>query len=144
MSEKPGRKQGRPPSYKLEYAEQAAKLCALGATDVDLAAFFKVTDRTIYRWQNVYPEFCQSLKVGKTEADDRVERSLYHKAVGYSFDAVKIFMPAGASAPVYAPYREQVAPDTTAAIFWLKNRRAQQWRDIQKHEHGNPGDFDQM
>ena len=54
----------------------------------------------------------------------RVERSLYERANGYSYDAVKIFMPAGAKKPVYAPYIEHVPPDVTAAIFWLKNRRA--------------------
>lgn len=122
-------KTGRPASYKPEFAKQAEKLCELGATDADLADFFEVTDRTVYRWQTKYPEFCQALKTGKSAADDRVERSLYHKATGYSFDAVKIFMPAGASKPVYADYREHVPPDTTAAIFWLKNRRSSEWRD---------------
>ena len=120
---------GRPSKYKAAYAEQARKLCELGATDVDIADFFGVSDRTVYRWQNQYDEFCQALKAGKAPADDRVERSLYHKAVGYSFDAVKIFMPAGKEDPIYAPYREHVAPDTTAAIFWLKNRRPDEWRD---------------
>jgi hypothetical protein len=42
---------------------------------------------------------------------------------------VKIFMPAGAKKPVYAPYVEHVPPDTTAAIFWLKNRDPARWRD---------------
>lgn len=71
-------------------------------------------------------------------ADDRVERSLYQRAVGYQADAVKIFMPAGAAEPVYAPYRENVQPDTTAAIFWLKNRRKEQWRDVTRQEQTGP------
>lgn len=137
-------KRGRPSSYKPEYAEQARKLCELGATDNDLADFFEVSTRTIYRWQASHEEFCQSLKAGKEPADDRVERSLYHKAVGYSFDAVKIFMPAGASAPVYAPYKEHVPPDTTAGIFWLKNRRPDVWRDMKQHEVGKPGEFSEL
>lgn len=123
------KKVGRPSEFKAEYVEQAQKLCLLGATDVELADFFNVSDRTIYRWQTQFPEFCQALKAGKELADERVERSLYHRAVGYSHEAVKIFMPAGASVPVYAPYREHVPPDTTAMIFWLKNRRPEQWRD---------------
>jgi hypothetical protein len=36
--------------------------------------------------------------------DERMERSLYQHGVGYSYDAVKIFMPAGAKKPIYAPY----------------------------------------
>jgi hypothetical protein len=76
-----------------------------------------------------HPEFMQALKVGKSEADDRVERSLYQRAVGYTYPAVKIFMPAGAKTPIYAPYDEHVPPDVTAGIFWSKNRRPDKWRD---------------
>jgi hypothetical protein len=61
--------------------------------------------------------------------------SLYERANGYTYDAVKIFMPAGAKKPVYAPYREHVPPDTTAAIFWLKNRDPAHWRDAWQLEH---------
>ena len=126
---------GRPPKYKEEYVGQALKLCQLGATDQELADFFEVEVRTIYRWRNDHDEFCHATKAGKEMADDRVERSLYQKAVGYEQDEVKIFMPAGALAPVYAPFRAKIAPDTTAAIFWLKNRRSQDWRDRQQIEH---------
>jgi hypothetical protein len=126
---------GRPSSYKPEYAEQATKLCKLGATDVELADFFGVSINTIGSWKTQFPDFLVALKAGKDEADNRVERSLYQRATGYTFDAVKIFMPSGAKEPVYAPYREHVAPDTTACIFWLKNRRREEWRDKQEHEH---------
>lgn len=120
---------GRPTKYKQEFAAQAEKLCKLGATDADLADFFGVSERTINRWRLRHEAFCRSLKEGKDEADTRVERSLYHKAIGYTHDAVKIFMPAGASDPVYAEYREHYPPDTTACIYWLKNRKPEQWRD---------------
>lgn len=125
----------RPKKYKNEFVGVAAKACELGATDADLAEMFDVSIRTINYWKTTEPEFAIALKLGKTAADDRVERSLYHKAVGYTFDAVKIFMPAGRDNPVYAPYKEHIPPDTTAAIFWLKNRRKDDWRDKQEHEH---------
>jgi hypothetical protein len=76
-----------------------------------------------------HPQFGEALKLGKKEADQRVERSLYQKAVGYSYDAVKIFMPTGAKKPVIVPYLEHVPPDVTAGIFWSKNRRPDRWRD---------------
>ena len=60
---------------------------------------------------------------------------MYHRANGYNYEAVKIFMPARREKPVYAPYFERVPPDVTAAIFWLKNRDPHQWRDSQQLEH---------
>lgn len=129
---------GRPSKFQPEYVEQARKLCLLGATDQEIADFFEVEVRTIYRWKAEHDEFCQSLKAGKEVADERVERSLFQKAIGYEQEEVKIFMPAGAEAPVYAPFRAKVAPDTTAAIFWLKNRRPDLWRDKQQTELTGP------
>src|SRR5690606_5863992 len=122
----------RPSSYKPEYAGQAEKLCKLGATDVELADFFGVERTTIWRWTNQFPDFCNALKTGKDAADDRVERSLYHRAVGYTFDSEKVFQHQGEI--VRAPVREHVPPDTTAIIFWLKNRRPDLWRDRREHE----------
>ena len=120
---------GRPTAYKKEFAQIAARACQIGYTDQELAELLNVSVRTLYRWKHDHEDFCQALKAGKDVADDRIERSLFERAVGYKMEAVKIFMPAGASEPVYAPYIEHHAPDTTAAIFWLKNRRPNQWRD---------------
>jgi hypothetical protein len=65
----------------------------------------------------------------------RVERSLYQRAVGYNYTAVKIFMPANRSQPVYAEYTEHVPPDVTAGIYWTKNRMPERWRDQQQIDH---------
>lgn len=131
----PPPKVGRPTLYKEEYAAQAEKLCRLGATDFELADFFDVDPVTIHRWRRAHEDFCNAIKTGKEQADERVERSLYHKAIGYTYEAVKIFMPANAAAPVYAAYTEHVPPDTTAGIFWLKNRRPDLWRDKREVNH---------
>lgn len=120
---------GRPTDYQDGYAAIACKMAELGATDQELADAFDVDVRTVYRWKHDQPAFCQALKTGKDVADERVERSLYQKAIGYEQDEFKIFMPGGATEPVYAPFRAKIAPDTTAAIFWLKNRRGNDWRD---------------
>ena len=128
-------RRGRPLEYKPEFAGQAKKLCTLGATDREIADFFGVSTVTIWRWAHRFDDFCNALRAGKEACDDRVERSLYNRAIGYSFDAVKIFMPKDAVAPVYAPYVEHVAPDVSAASLWLRNRRSEVWRDKQSHEH---------
>lgn len=129
---------GRPSEYRPEFAEQARKLCEFGATDRELADFFEVDERTINRWKIEFPEFCQSLKVGKSAADDRVEQSLYRRALGYSHDAVKIFADPKTGAEQLVPFIEHYPPDTTACIFWLKNRRKDEWRDKTEAQHTGP------
>jgi len=125
---------GRPTEYKEVFSEQAKKLCELGAIDTEVAGFFNVDVRTLYRWQLNHPEFRQALKAGKSAADDRVEKALYRRATGYSHDAVKIFVNKEGEV-TKVDYVEQYPPDTTAGIFWLKNRRREEWRDKYDHEH---------
>ena len=86
---------GRPTKYKPEYVQFAKQLAKLGATDAGLADAFQVRISTIRLWMNIYPEFSEAIRVGKDAANKRVERSLYERANGYGYDAVKIFMPAG-------------------------------------------------
>lgn len=133
---------GRPPGYKPEYATKAALLCEHGFTEKELADFLDVSTATITIWKGKYPDFLAALKTGKSASDERVERSLYNRAVGYSFESEKVFQFQGEI--VRAKTVEHVAPDTTACIFWLKNRRRNEWRDVHKHEHGQVGDFDRM
>lgn len=121
----------RPSKYKEEYSEQAYKLCLLGATDKDLANFFEVDEATINRWKDK-PEFCESLKRGKMEADAVIAQKLFHRAKGYEHPEDKIFNDSGT--PLIVPTTKHYAPDTTAAIFWLKNRQPKLWRDKQEIE----------
>lgn len=131
---------GRPSKFKPEFVDQARKIAgAYGATDKELADIFAVSLSTLSLWKIEHPEFSDALKIGKDAADARVKSSLYQRATGYSYDAVKIFMPAGAKDPVYAPYTEHCPPDTTAGIFWLKNRDPENWRDRQQLEHTGAG-----
>lgn len=122
----------RPSKFKPEYVDQAQKLAKLGATDIEVADFFSVDVRTLYRWKGEFEEFCQALKVGKEEADDRVERSLFARANGYEHDEVDIRVVGGAI--VQTGIRKYYPPDTTAAIFWLKNRKPEQWREMKAVE----------
>ena len=124
---------GRPSKFKPEFVRQAEKLCTIGLTDAELASFFEVSEVTLNAWKHKHPEFLNALKVGKDEADTRVERSLYHRAIGYSHPEEKIFNDGGE--PLIVPTTKHYPPDTTAAIFWLKNRKTAEWRDKQDHEH---------
>jgi hypothetical protein len=129
----------RPTKFKSEYIAQAEKLCKLGATDIEIADFFEVSVRTLHRWKAEHDEFCHSIKAGKDEADERVERSLFARATGYEHDEVDIRVVDHSI--VQTPIRKHYAPDTTAAIFWLKNRRPADWRDKQEIEHAGKIEF---
>ncbi len=131
MSKHPG---GRPSLYRPEFAKQARKLADMGATDEQLADFFEVTIQTIKNWYSEKEEFFSAVMGSKRHADKRVQRSLYQRAVGYTYEAKKIFQHNGQI--IEAPYHEHVPPDTTAMIFWLKNRQPKEWRDKREHEMG--------
>lgn len=122
----------RPTDFKEEFIEEASRMCLGGATDQELADYFGVDVRTLYRWKNTQPEFRQALKVAKDASDDRVERSLLERALGYERDEVDIKVVNGEI--VQTPIRKFYPPDTTAAIFWLKNRKPAEWRDMKATE----------
>ncbi len=123
----------RPSKYKSEFVGQAADLCKNGATDRELAEFFKVSESTLNLWKVKHSEFSESVKVAKTVADERVVSSLYRKAVGYSSEDVHISNYQGAI--TITPIIKHYPPDATAAIFWLKNRDPEEWRDVKAIEH---------
>ena len=119
---------GQPTRFRTEFTKQAVKLVRLGAKDIELADFFGVNISTLYRWKNTHKGFCDALKLSKEQTDARVERSLFERATGYERNAVKIFLNKD-SKVIEAPFREFVPPDTTACIFWLKNRQPKRWRE---------------
>ncbi len=98
-------KERRPTLYKEEYCEAVFKLCLLGATNEEMANFFNVSNETIKRWKKKYPKFSSAIKEGKEDADSNVAKSLYNTAMD---------------------------GNTTAQIFWLKNRNPTRWRDKQE------------
>lgn len=120
----------RPTKYKKEFAEQARKLCLLGAIDDDLADFFGVIDKTIDNWKKQHPEFLCSLKKAKVESDAKVVKSLYQRATGYDHPDTHFASYEGEI--ISEEYIKHWPPDVTACIFWLKNRQPDKWRDVQQ------------
>lgn len=123
---KPKHAGGRPTKYRKEFVEQAGKLCRLYATNADLADFFGVSERTIEIWQFQHPEFGEAIKRTKAEVDKQVEHSLARRALGYSHASEEVFQYRGKAVRVKTV--KQYPPDTTACIFWLKNRQSEAWR----------------
>lgn len=116
---------GRPTKYDPKFAEVARTMSAMGATDQELAEAFNVDMFTVRRWQVTHADFCKAVTVGTTEADDRVERSLHQRAVGYSYAATKIMQYEGS--PIRVDYVEHIPPDIGAIKHWLVNRRREKW-----------------
>jgi hypothetical protein len=103
----------------------------LAATNEDLAGLFEVSLATIGNSLARYPDFKKAVQEGRDVAD--ADQSLLHKAKGFTHADVKILAIAGEAQEV--PYNRYFPPDTQAAIFWLRNRRRKQWREVIEHEH---------
>jgi hypothetical protein len=123
-----------PNKFKKSFCDQAAVLTKLGATDAELADFFKVSLRTLHRWKALHADFANALRLGKHEADERVTRSLFQRAVGYTAPETHIAVHQGKA--IATELIKHYPPDTTACIFWLKNRRPEEWREKFEHDHG--------
>jgi hypothetical protein len=101
----------RKPYQRAEHSSD--RICQAGFTDQELADLFGVSVRTINIWKARHVDFLQALKAGKTEADDRVERALYQKAIGYSH-SVETPMVVDKDVRIVT-YTERMPPDTTPA-----------------------------
>jgi hypothetical protein len=126
---KPERKKvGAPSLYSPRYIEIARKVCSnFAATNAELADILGVSIPTIMRWKSQHPEFRAACVAGKAAANERVVESLFARAVGYSYDAEKVFCSGGRIRR--AKVREHLPPDVGAAIRWLTNRMPAEWRE---------------
>ncbi len=131
-------KGGRPSKYSPDILPIVKNYCLLGAKDEDLARFLGVSHSTIDKWKNEFPEFLQTLKEGKEEADSMVANSLYQRALGYEHPELYITQYQGMI--VEKEIIKRYPPDPTSMIFWLKNRRPDLWRDKQEIDHTSKGE----
>src|ERR1035437_1408941 len=131
----PGARRGPKSTYLPQFSKVAGVLCSRGATNADLADAFSVTTMTVQNWMGMYPEFDEAVRRGKAEIfDPKVERALAQRALGYSVDTEEIRVLKDGEV-IRVPVRKHYPPETLACIFWLKNRKPEQWRDVQNHLH---------
>lgn len=132
-----GRKRGPKTKWgKIDPVKVAALAGKLGATKSELAAALNITPQTLRNWQKESRKLFCALEEGKAIKDRAVEASLFQRATGYKHKAVKIMVVDGEVKKI--PYTEQYAPDTAAAVFWLKNRAGDKWRDRSETSLSNP------
>lgn len=124
--------------YNGSYAEEARGLARLGATLSDLAEHFGVPLAQVTLWSVCHSDFAAALQMGKAEADDRVERALYSRAVGYTFDGEKVQYVNGGEDREgrweRTATREHLPPDPSACTTWLRNRRPDLWNEKHRHD----------
>jgi hypothetical protein len=117
---------GRPSKRDTINLQQVAILASFGLTDIQIAQALGISERTLNYYKKD-DEFLQSLKSGKAISDERVERALYERAIGYEHPDTDIRVVANQI--VETALIKYYPPDTTACIFWLKNRKPDVWKD---------------
>lgn len=110
-----------------------------GLTDEQIAANMGITRSTLNEWKKKYSDISDTLKRGKDIVDIQVENALLKRALGYTYiettqERVGDYDPhtglkTGSHMEVTKTVTKEVQPDTTAQIFWLKNRKPDTWRD---------------
>ena len=115
-----------------------ASLARRGCSDKEIAEAFGVSERTVYNWKKAHPEFLQALNECKGKADEAVVESLYAKACGKAKRVTKkkrdVLDSDGRKVTLTEVIEETLPPDTTAMIYWLKNRQPELWRDRPKQD----------
>ena len=110
-----------------------------GLTDEQIAKNMGISRSTLNEWKKKYPDISDTLKRGKEVVDVEVENALLKRALGYSTTEVtreRALNPETGKVELITTkaVTKEVPPDTTAQIFWLKNRRPDLWRDKQNVE----------
>lgn len=101
-----------------------------GLTDEQIAHNMNISRQTLNEWKRKYPSISDTLKKGKEVIDRQVENALLKRALGYRYDEVTY-----EDGVETKRVTKEVQPDVTAQIFWLKNRKPNEWRDKQNIEH---------
>ena len=110
--------------YKDTYPAMAKKYAADGLINSEIAVKFEVSTQTIYNWKNAHKAFAKALEDGQVVPNAKVERALLTRALGFEYEEViKI-----AGKPSKTVIKKAL-PDVAAAIFWLKNRDKDGWKD---------------
>lgn len=99
-----------------------------GLTDEQIATNIGINVATLYDWKNKHAEISEALKEGKDAVDRQVENALLKSALGYKYDEVTKELRDDELVVTKVVHKE-VQPNTTAQIFWLKNRKRAEWRD---------------
>ena len=111
-----------------------------GLTDEQIAKNMDIRTSTLYDWKNKYSEISEALKRGKEVVDRAVENALLKRALGCTVKEKTTMYDENGEKTSERVVEKDVPPDTTAQIFWLKNRKPEEWRD--KRDIGLSGEVE--
>jgi len=125
---------GGRPSKKDKVKWDAVKLLyERGFIDTEVCKIIGINESTLTRWKQKHPNLCTSIKEWKREADEKVEKALFLRAIGYEHDDLYITQHQGEI--IEKKIKKYYPPDTAAAFIWLKNRKPKEWQDKYGIEH---------
>lgn len=101
-----------------------------GLTDEQIAHNMGIKRQTLYEWMKRFPDISDALKKGKEVVDRQVENALLKSALGFYYEEETV-----TNKGDVVTVKKYEKPNTTAIIFWLKNRKPKQWRDKQELQH---------
>lgn len=103
-----------------------------GLTDEQISHNIGIAPKTLYEWKLRYSDISSALKRGKEVVDRQVENALLRTALGYSYEEEAV-----TNSGEVVTVQKYSKPNTTAQIFWLKNRKPIEWRDRQEVDQTN-------
>jgi len=135
-------KPGRKTRYNAKmHPRRATELVEQGMTDAELAEAFGIGETTLYRWQEQFREFRESIKGAKEKPNREVVAALHKRAIGYTYDSQEVTASGekdekGSSRVIKVVQKKiHIPADATSMIFWLKNRLPDEWRDVYRMQH---------
>lgn len=108
--------------------EEFKSLSKKGYTERELAKKFDISVKQLAEWKETYPELMKILEENEEYFDDKVEQALLKRALGYEYEETEIVASKDGKTSRVKKIKKEVPPDTTAIIFWLKNRNPKKWR----------------
>ena len=141
-----GREHRRPPRFRPTMIDEIAEMTGDGMTIRQIAAFYNVDERTLYKWAQKYPAVKDALQLGRTWQAEKITESMFKRAVGYEYEETKKIIDTGIGKDGKSSLKstrvektiKHVAPDPTSAIFLLKNIMPGRFRDKWDIEHTGP------
>ena len=110
-----------------------------GLTDEQIAKNMGCAYSTLRDWRDRYSAISAALKKGKEVVDRAVENALLKRALGYDYTEKRVETSASGNTKTIT-ITKHIPGDTTAQIFWLKNKKPEDWRDRREVQSENEDD----